>query len=98
MFTIFLNDFGMIWLELTRTDVVQQNYRGVVFCAEMEVLQMSWNFLTIFFGTKETPEASWEGQKSHEEGQKLRWVMLTSRPILRETDAKNPINRETIRS
>jgi len=44
-----------------------------------------------FFGTKETLEASWEGQKSHEEGTTHhgvpegpglpRWVVLTSRPI-----------------
>jgi hypothetical protein len=44
-----------------------------------------------FSRRKETPEASWEGQKSHEEGTTHhgapegpglpRWVVLTSRPI-----------------
>ena len=64
------NNFIWFWYDLHGTNpnwrYFQQNYRGVVFCAEIKVLEIGQNFLTIFFGTKETPEALWEGQKSHE--------------------------------
>ena len=66
----FYNNSIWFWYDLISTNshwrCFQQNYRGVVFCAEIKVLQMQQNFLTIFFGTKEALEASWEGQKSHE--------------------------------
>ena len=55
----------------------------------------------IFLGTKETPGASWEGQKSHEEGTTHQGAPgcahleahLCVKPML-----KNPINREIIRN
>ena len=52
MFTTILYGFGMISMEQTWTDAVFTRTTVVFFCEEMEVLQMSWNFLTIFLEQK----------------------------------------------
>ena len=68
MFTTILYGFGMICMELTRTDAVFSRTTVVLFSCKNESSPNELKFLTIFFGTKEALEASWEGQKSHEEG------------------------------
>ena len=67
MFTIILYDFGMILLELTRTDAVFSRTTMVLFCVEIKVLGMGWKFTVIFYGPKETPEAPELGQEVTEE-------------------------------
>ena len=72
MFTTILYGFGMILLELTRTDACfQQNYRGVIFCAKIKVLGMGWKFTVIFYAPKENPEAQELDQKLHEEAARV---------------------------
>ena len=58
MFTTILYGFGMIWLELTRTDVVFSRTTVVSFF----VLKIYGDF----FGPKENPEAQELDQKSPE--------------------------------
>ena len=86
----------------------QQNYRGVVFCAEMKVLQMSWNFLMIFLEHKRPPKhrgrtIRWSS-RAQDTGARLRGracpvdcVHLEAHPSVKPMP-KNPINRETIRN
>ena len=81
----------MICMELTRTNVVFSKTTVVFFLCRNESSPNELKLFDDFFGTKETPEASWEGQKSHEEGTTHqgapggpsvhRCVVLTSRPI-----------------
>lgn len=40
----------MIWMELTRTDVVSSRIAMVLFFAEIKVLGMTWNFTENIFG------------------------------------------------
>jgi hypothetical protein len=65
------NNSIWFWYDLIRTNpdwrCFQQNYRGVIFCAEIKLLGMGWKFTVIFCGPKETPEAPELDQKSPEE-------------------------------
>ena len=74
----------MICMELTRTDTCfQQNYRGVVFCAEMKVVQTPRNFLRIFYGPEDhqwaraAPGGCPKGAQPTSPGAP-RWVVPTS--------------------
>ena len=81
----------MICMELTRTDAVFSRTMWCCFLCRNGSSSDEMKLFDDFFGTKETPEASWEGQKSREEGTTHqsapgrpglpRWVVLTSRPI-----------------
>ena len=68
MFTIILYGFDMICMELTRTDAVFSRTTVVLFLCWNESSPYELKLFDDFFRTKETPEASWEGQKSYEEG------------------------------
>ena len=56
----------MICMELTRIDAVFSRTTVVFFLCRNESTPNELKLFDDFFGTKETPEASWEGQKSHE--------------------------------
>ena len=70
------NNFIWFWYDLHGTNpcwrCFQQNYRGVVFCAEMKVLQMSWNFLMIFLEQKRPPKLCGRSRRATRRAQPTR--------------------------
>ena len=53
MFTIVLYDFGMIWLELTRTGDVFSRTTMVLFLSRNKSSRNEWNFARIFYTIKD---------------------------------------------
>ena len=98
MFTIILYGFGMICMELTRTEAVFSRTTMVFFLCRNESSPNELKLFDDFFGTKEALEDSWEGQNSHEGAQPnmahlepnpCAGVSCSPRgPSSRETDAK----------
>ena len=102
------NNSIWFWYNLIRTNpdwcCFQQNYRGVIFCAEIKVLQMQRNFLTIFLDQKRPPKL-----RGRTRSLMTRPQGITARPgghVLLPCGAliapfrviptlKNPVNRET---
>ena len=66
MFTTILYGFGMICMELTRTDIVLSRTTMVLFFVQKWNSPNELKLFDDFFGTKETPEASWKDQKVKE--------------------------------
>ena len=66
MFTTILYGIGMICMELTKTDDVFSRTTMVFFLCRNEISPNELKLSDDFFGTKETPEASWKDQKVKE--------------------------------
>ena len=106
------NNFIWFWYDLHGPNpdwrCFQQNYRGVVFYAEMKVLQMSWNFLTIFLEQKRPPKFCGRVRRATRTAQRTRrpwgtWLAPVGCAHLEahlrvKPTPKNLINRETIRN
>jgi hypothetical protein len=105
------NNFIWFWYDLIRTNpdwrCFQQNYRGVVICAEIKVLRIGRNFLTIFLDQKRPSKLhgrtrsltrSPQGNTERPGGSCAVALWGPRSSFSRDSNAENPINRETPRN
>ena len=109
MFTIILYGFGMIWMQLTRTDVVFSRTTMVLFFVQKWKFSKWAETFWRFFWNKRDPRSFVEGPKGEGVGHKTpgraRWAWLApvgcahlESHLSMKPTPKNPINRETIKN